>query len=108
MSRTTESRTVTQEITTGVRCDACGKTAQMDKFGNPPAIWHHFMSGHSDWGNDSVESVEWWDVCSFACYLTIARKVFDDYGNTDGGSLDFDDKSGAFVRDMLAHSPVVA
>lgn len=63
--------------------------------------WHHFSSSHGEWGNDSVESFEYHDACSWACYLTIVRRLLDDWPNGPPDSLDVDDKDPAFLRDML-------
>lgn len=48
-------------------CDICSKE-----------ITGHFwdvITGHNDWGNDSYESIESFDVCSVECL----GKVFDNY-----------------------------
>jgi hypothetical protein len=87
-----------QEVTYATRCDVCGKTGD----GYEPDGWHNFSSHHSDWGNDSVESWEKWDVCSWACYLVKVRAILDDYG--DGHNLEVDEKDMAFVRDMLQNA----
>lgn len=55
-------------------CDACSKVEGLD-----PDGWHHFNSYHHDWGNDSIESHEDHDACSWPCYLSIVREVFEGY-----------------------------
>lgn len=47
-----------------VTCDGCGKTVAESE----PDGWVHFATGHHDWDNDSIESTEWWDACSFSCF----------------------------------------
>lgn len=56
-------------------CDHCGKA----EGGEDPEGWHHFSTGHSDWGNDSIESFEQWDACSGSCYLALLKQVVEDY-----------------------------
>lgn len=83
-------------------CDACGKTVD----GEPESGWHHFGSYHSDWGNDSIESHEEWDVCSFECYLRIVRRCVEDYGErTHEATLVVDYKDFEFIETMLACEP---
>lgn len=48
-------------------CDICSK-----EITGP--FWH-VTTGHNDWGNDSCESIESFDVCSVECL----GKVFDNY-----------------------------
>lgn len=48
-------------------CDICRKEIT--------GPYWNATTGHNDWGNDSPESVESFDVCSVKCL----GKVFDDY-----------------------------
>ena len=49
---------------TGIRCDKCGEIIpvynhrECDK-----SIYYRVMTGHRDWGNDSCESIEHFDIC---------------------------------------------
>jgi len=70
----TEVRQESREVQTGTKCDYCGKEVK----GVYPKTWHHFDSHHSDWGNDSRESYEYFDVCSPRCFIEIARKQMND------------------------------
>lgn len=106
MSQTRTVKMVEQKVVVRVTCDACGKTSDPN-----PDGWHHFSSYHGDWGNDSVDSHDDHDACSFACYLSIVRKMFDDYAPADfdgrGATLEVDGKDWWFLRDMLAHAAVI-
>ena len=42
-------------------CDCCGK--EIDDMSH---YWH-VCTGHHDWGNDSVDSIEQYDLCSDEC-----------------------------------------
>ena len=92
--------TVTKRVTYRTECDACHKQEE----GDAPASWIHFSSSHSEWGNDSIESWDEHDACSFACYLTIVRKLVEDMWS-DHPSLVVDGKSVAFLKGMLASPP---
>ena len=48
-------------------CDECGKEIK--------AGYWSLRTGHNDWGNDSIESVEHFDLCSPDC----AREKFEEY-----------------------------
>lgn len=50
-------------------CDVCNNT--IDTGG----VYWKLTTGHNDWGNDSFESIEQFDICSETCL----RKKFDEY-----------------------------
>lgn len=53
--------TVDKRVCTKLKCDMCGKDIPWhEKF-------YHTTMWHSDWGNDSVDSVEEFDLCSDEC-----------------------------------------
>lgn len=96
MSQRKRIENVQKEVVYQTVCDACGKVGE----GSEPKGWHRFDSHHGDWGNDSIESWDYHDVCSFSCYLEIVRKVVEDYG--DGSTLSVDEKDYEFIRGMLS------
>ncbi len=55
-----------KEVITSVRCDNCGKIATKEY---TPDSWYRFSSFHREWGNDSIDSYEYYDVCSPECYI---------------------------------------
>ncbi len=63
----TEEITHKKRIKIGVKCDVCGKNIKGD-------FWN-VITSHNDWGNDSCDSVERFDVCSREC---IDKKI-DEY-----------------------------
>lgn len=56
-------------------CDICHKKIKKDYW----KICRH----HGDWGNDSVDSYEYWDVCSEEC----AKELVDTFFKMSGGKL---------------------
>ncbi len=59
---------------TEIICDCCGKLIfpiqdnderKLDFRGR--AKYYHARSGHHDWGNDSIDSLEYLDFCSLEC-----------------------------------------
>lgn len=48
----------------GIKCDKCGKmilTDNKEKYSNR---YFEVSTGHRDWGNDSVDSIENYDLCA--------------------------------------------
>lgn len=88
-----ETKNVEQKVLIGCRCDQCGKeSSNLDN-------WVVSSHRHSDWGNDSIESYETFDLCSPQCYLyQLAASVehLDRYS-----SAQVDDMPIEFVRGLL-------
>ena len=55
-------------------CDICNSVIDDDN-----AYWE-LITGHHDWGNDSVDSIKQFDICSETCL----RKKFDEYVKESG------------------------
>ena len=77
-----KERIVTENVCVGRHriCDICGKEIERDD-----GYWncHTF---HNDWGNDSVESHEYFDICSVECL----KVKFDEY--CDDSSTEYNTK----------------
>jgi hypothetical protein len=54
-------------------CDVCGKEIKSENSFKKP-YWS-LTTHHNDWGNDSIESYEYYDVCSKDCL----KQKFDEY-----------------------------
>ena len=65
----TKTETITHEVKTTkcLKCDVCDKEF-VGKYWN-------LCTHHNDWGNDSCESFEYFDLCSEDC----VRKKLDEY-----------------------------
>lgn len=66
----TKTHTVTEKVLVKeIRyCDVCKKEITVNSY------WE-LTTHHNDWGNDSIESYEYFDVCSKDCM----RKKFEEY-----------------------------
>lgn len=66
-----EERTVTRRVLVDqeVFCDVC-----RNKIGRYKGYWK-CHTWHDDWGNDSVDSHEYFDICSIECLM----KKFEEY-----------------------------
>lgn len=72
--------TEVKETVTGrvMKCDVCGKIIFDSRNDKKGQFWWHLYTGHNDWGNDSCESMESFDVCSTECL----HKKLDEYITT--------------------------
>jgi len=67
MSSINKKKTVEQEVTVAWQCDVCNaQTADKECYKQE---WHHFNKHHQGWGNDSIDSYEYYDVCSVDCFV---------------------------------------
>ena len=73
-----KTHTVTERVCTKetMYCDVCNSV--IDDNG---AYWE-LTTGHNDWGNDSVDSIEYFDICSDACL----KAKFVEYAKESGAS----------------------
>ena len=85
-----EKQTIEQEVIISkiCTCDICKKTIYHNEFDNHTGIsaraigsksiqWYSVTTGHRDWGNDSVDSIETIHVCSPECL----KSAVEDYCN---------------------------
>ena len=78
----TERREVTrvqvEDVLIGRRCDVCG--GEIVKEAEFPHWYNYFVirTHHSDWGNDSIDSLELKDACCAECALKYAGEYIRD------------------------------
>ena len=67
----TKTHMVTEKVLVKetIYCDVCGKEIKTHE-----SYWS-LTTHHNDWGNDSCDSYEYYDVCSKECM----RKKFEEY-----------------------------
>ena len=79
----TEVRVETSYKLAGIKCDVCGKIIEPPsiedqyKWMEKPYTYYAVKTGHHDWGNDSIESIEERDICidgSDELYIRISKK----------------------------------
>lgn len=66
-----KEHTIIKETPVKVICDVCGNEVN-------PKNWFRITTSHSDWGNDSIDSYESFDVCSDKCAVMFASKYLKD------------------------------
>lgn len=81
----TQNVTVKKEVTIGIKCDVCGK----DIHGR---YWT-FMTGHRDWGYDSCESIEHFDLYSQECIQSKFDEYFKNCENSYTQYMELDQES---------------
>lgn len=84
----TESKEVTtvKTIVIGKECDICGKPIEPVTKGVPFAkkngLYFTIRTGHRDWGNDSIDSIERRDACSAECVDRAMHEYYADSSRT--------------------------
>ena len=66
---------ICKEVQVGCECDICGKVE------NDSNVYDNWFEGdihHSEWGNDSVDSYEYFDICSGECCITALGRCLKD------------------------------
>ena len=65
-----------ESVIVGRKCDVCGsEITEFISGGLPRGQYNYFAirTWHNDWGNDSVESHEYYDACSPECVMKFAK-----------------------------------
>ena len=97
----TKEITEMKRVTTGIKCDVCGKFHSGDR---APDDWHSFNHHHSEWGNDSIDSYVYHDVCSPKCYLIKFKECVNDlsgrrFAQVDGLDIEFARKLSIYLHE---------
>ena len=82
------TRKITKEIDENyglkITCDICGKVI-CDFDDTPPNYptgqsvrYFSLRKGHNDWGNDSIDSIEYKEICSEDCVKTALVRYFNE------------------------------
>ena len=78
----TERKEVTHvnvdEVIVGRNCDICGKGIYPSKDWDARCNYFVIHTWHNDWGNDSIESHEYFDACCPDCVMKFTQKYIKD------------------------------
>ena len=85
-----------KKVTVGFKCDICKKQHDGEDY---PDSWHYFSHSHNGWGNDSIDSYEYFLVCSPECYFKQLIESLKDVGGYYDSKID--DKGKDFVINLL-------
>jgi len=71
-----------EKVVIGTICDECEKEILneqdfQDRLRKRMSHYFEVSTHHNDWGNDSIDSYEDYDICSEKCLLEFLRKYFD-------------------------------
>lgn len=72
---------VTRDCIVGKKCDVCKKEIPPLVYGEPVYDYYEVTTYHNDWGNDSMDSYEYFDACSPDC----AYKLWEEYIHESAG-----------------------
>ena len=79
-------------------CDVCGEEIKVheagpiwnrcDSRGRPycTAKYLSVTTGHHDWGNDSIDSVETHDICSTECLSKFMQEFYSKFNKSNSGT----------------------
>lgn len=84
---------VTRKVVVAYQCDRCGKVEEKAEG------WATLAHRHSEWGNDSCDSFERFDLCSPSCYLLQLRESARELAGYK--TAEIDEKSRDFVVALL-------
>ena len=102
MSSIKEEQTVTQEVVVAWKCDVCGvQTAYKWQYEQE---WLHFCEIHRGWGNDSMDSYAYHEVCSVDCFAKCLQDRLPDlleYADSDAEIADMPVKFALKLLDRL-------
>ena len=84
MSSIKEKKVVESTVEVGKKCDVCGlQTLNRDVYDK----WIHGNHHHGDWGYDSQDSYEWFDICSPKCFRVQLERSITELGKTWTGEI---------------------
>ena len=71
-----------------VFCDVCGKEI------NTNEIYFNVKTHHRDWGNDSIDSYEDYEICSYKCLLEHQKEWLEEYKNSNTACYEIEKEIG--------------
>lgn len=83
------------KVKVGMKCDVCGTESHDIENDAWTEISHH----HEDWGNDSCDSYEYFDVCSVDCYIEQLKRSVEELRDYHTGEIN--DMSCEFVSLLI-------
>ena len=80
-----ETREVVSKTLESIECDRCGAIIGIKEArkGNYKAKYFHVVTYHNDWGNDSIDSTEFYDFCSYECLEKDLKKYYEKARGTE-------------------------
>ena len=73
---------VIRDCIVGKKCDVCGKDIPPTVTSRKCYDYYEVTTHHNDWGNDSVDSYDYFDACSPDC----AHKLWEEYIRNSAGT----------------------
>ena len=83
-----------QRVVISLVCDVCGKEIPANKFtaGKRNYCTRKYMevtTGHHDWGNDSIDSIEVHHICSTECMDKYMRNFYMTFCQNEDSGTDY-------------------
>lgn len=75
-----------REVVVGKKCDVC--FTDIPPSGCTGHPYYRITTHHHDWGNDSVDSYEYYDACCPECAMKLAQKCLaDSWGGNNSRTI---------------------
>jgi hypothetical protein len=98
MSEIKEKKQVMEDVVIAYKCDVCGSFEK--NYSIYREMWLNFNEGHTAWGNDSVDSIQYYDVCSVNCFMKKLGEIVPSIKDYDGAEVA--EMPIAFAAQLLA------
>lgn len=85
-----------KQVVVGKMCDVCHKDIPpTERFSSKTFPYYEITTHHSDWGNDSCESFNYYHACSPECAMKFAAKyIKDSYDQRNSNVIEIEHYNG--------------
>ena len=92
-------RTLTESVVVGKTCDVCSKDIPPTSREFPRTMhpYYRISTHHNDWGNDSVDSYEYFHACSPACAMKFTEEYLKDFDKQHSRCIEIEHVSGWYM-----------
>lgn len=93
-----------REVVVGKKCDVCHENIPPTERGysRKSFPYYNITTHHSDWGNDSVDSFEYYHACSPECALKFATEYITNcYNGRNSKTIEIEHCDGWFMPEVL-------
>jgi hypothetical protein len=84
--------TVKKKVRTEIKCDICNQTIVNKSM--KPRYYYTVRTGHYEWGNDSIDSIEHKDICSDFCLQKAFVEYLDEVKSSPSAYFDIEREWG--------------
>ena len=98
--RVKEEKVIKSEKVKEVICDQCSAIiCNEDTLKNQLIVFYSVHTYHNDWGNDSIDSSEFLDLCSQKCLLDNAGAYYAEANGSESYDIEREETNPKFLID---------